>query len=80
LEYKRIFIEKKKECNTEGNLLLKEFKDYLEIKDLTNVRVVNVYDLINGNEKERDLIVNEILFEQILDNKYEDFITLKDNE
>ena len=80
MEFKRIFIEKKEEFNTEGQLLLKDFKDYLEIKSLTKVRTVNVYDLMDATEEEMKLIVNEILFEETLDNKYENNLPIKANE
>lgn len=80
MEFKRIFIEKKEEFNTEGQLLLKDFKDYLEIKSLTKVRTVNVYDLMDATEEEMKLIVKEILFEETLDNKYENNLPIKANE
>ncbi|MBU5312168.1 phosphoribosylformylglycinamidine synthase [Tissierella carlieri] len=80
MDFKRIFIEKNEEFNTEGQLLLKDFRDYLGIEDLSKVRTVNVYDLINVTEEEKELIVKEILFEEILDNKYENNLPIKDNE
>ncbi|WP_353093204.1 phosphoribosylformylglycinamidine synthase [Tissierella praeacuta] len=80
MEFKRIFIEKKEEFNTEGQLLLKDFRDYLGVKNLKAVRTVNVYDLINVTEGEKEVIVKEILFEEILDNKYENNLPIKANE
>ncbi len=80
MKFKRIFIEKKEEFNTEAKLLKKDFKDYLEIKELTNLRVLNVYELIGVSEDEKDLIVEQILFESPIDKKYENEITLKENE
>ena len=80
MDFKRIFIEKKEEFNTEGQLLLKDFRDYLEVQGLSKVRTVNVYDLINVTEEEKELIVKEILFEEILDNKYENNLQIKANE
>ena len=80
MKFNRIFIEKKEEFNTEGKLLLKEFRDYLEVDSLTTVKVVNVYDLINVTEEEKEKIVQEILFEETLDNKYENSLPIKDNE
>jgi phosphoribosylformylglycinamidine synthase len=79
LDFKRIFIEKKKEFNLESQLLLKEFKEYLNIENLTNVRVINVYDLIDA-EKEKNEIVKEILFENPIDLKYEDKLPLGEIE
>ncbi len=80
MDFKRIFIEKNEEFNTEGQLLLKDFRDYLGVKDLSKVRVVNVYDLINATEEEKELIVSEIFFEEILDNKYENNLPIENNE
>lgn len=80
MDFKRIFIEKNEEFNTEGQLLLKDFRDYLGVKDLSKVRVVNVYDLINATEEEKELIVSEIFFEEILDNKYENNLPIDNNE
>lgn len=80
MNFKRIYIEKKEGFNTEANSLLKEFRDYLGIENLTNVRVVNVYDLINVTEEEKERIVEEILCEKALDNLYEDKLPVKDNE
>lgn len=79
MDFKRIFIEKKKEFNLESQLLLKEFKEYLNIENLTNVRVINVYDLIDV-EKEKNEIIKEILFEDPIDIKYEDNLPLGETE
>ncbi len=80
MKFKRIFIEKKEEFNTEGQLLLKDFKGYLGIANLTKVRTVNVYDLIDANEEEKELIVKEILFEEALDYQYESNLPINKNE
>ncbi|NLY85539.1 MAG: phosphoribosylformylglycinamidine synthase [Tissierellia bacterium] len=80
MNFKRVFIEKKEEHNGEGKSLLKEFRDYLGIDRLTRVRVVNVYDLINTTEEEKERIVEEILFEEALDNLYENKLPLRENE
>lgn len=80
MEFKRIFIEKNEEFNTEGQLLLKDFRDFLGIQSLKKVRIVNLYDLIGVNEAEKDLIVNKVLFEKNLDHKYEERTFIKENE
>ena len=80
MNFKRIFIEKKEEYNTEARSLLKEFRDYLSLHNLTRVRVVNLYDLINVTEEEKESIVKEILFEEALDNLYENKLPIKENE
>ncbi|MDR7856713.1 phosphoribosylformylglycinamidine synthase [Tissierella sp.] len=76
---KRTFIEKREQCNTEGQILLKDFREYLGIKALKNVRILNVYDLINCTEEEQETIVNEILFEKGLDYRY-DNLQIGENE
>lgn len=80
MEFKRIFIEKKEEFNAEGQLLLQDFRDYLGIESLTNVRIVNIYDLIGSTEEEKNLIVKKILFEENLDHKYEENTFIGENE
>jgi len=80
VNYKRIFIEKKEDYNTEGKNLLKEFRDYLGIESLRKVRVVNLYDLINVSEEDKERIVEEILYEEVLDNLYENKLPIKENE
>ncbi len=80
MDFKRIFIEKKEEFNTEAQLLLKDFRDYLGVESLSKVRTVNVYDLINATDEEKELIIKEVLFEEILDNKYESNLPIKANE
>ncbi len=79
MNFKRIFIEKREESNTEGQLLLNDVRDYLGIEALKNVRIVNVYDLINTTEAEKEIIVNEILFEEGLDCRY-DNLPMGENE
>ena len=66
LDYKRVYVEKAKFLCTESKKLFREFRDYLGIKDLEYVRVVNVYDFINVDEKGKDMIVDSILKESQL--------------
>ncbi len=80
MEFKRVFIEKKREFNTEAKLLLKDLKDFLGIESLKGARIVNVYDLINVNEEEKGLIEDKILYEKNLDYKYEENTFIRDNE
>ena len=80
MDFKRIYIEKKSEFNTEGDFLLKEFRDYLGINSLKSVKVINVYDLIGARQEEGELIVNKILYEKSLDIKHEDSLDIKDDE
>ena len=66
MDYKRIYVKRDKYLCTESKRLLRDFKDYLGIKGLEYIRVVNIYDLINVDEEEKDLIVNKILKESQL--------------
>jgi hypothetical protein len=46
MDYKRIYVKRDKYLCTESKRLLRDFKDYLGIKGLEYIRVVNIYDLI----------------------------------
>lgn len=75
----RLFIEKKTEVNVEREELLKEFKDYLGVKELKDVRVVDVYDLIGANEEEKNTILENIILEPFTD-IYTKTLELSDDE
>jgi len=77
---KRFVIEKKQTNNVEGINLLKEFKGYLGIENLNEVRVLNVYDIINATEDKANDIAEKLLFEEDLDYIYEGIPLLKDDE
>lgn len=72
MDYKRVFIEKREEFNIEAKLLYKDAKEYLKIENLKNVRVINVYDLIQVSKEDCDLIVKNILKDGDLDYVYEE--------
>ena len=63
MKTERIYVEKTKYLCTESKKLLREFRDYLGIRDLDYVRVVDVFDFINVDEEDRERIVNNILNE-----------------
>ena len=67
-----MFVEKKQEHNVEGNLLKKEIREYLGINSLREARIVNVYEMENGNEEIYSEIIDKVLSEPNLDNVYED--------
>ncbi len=79
MDYKRVYVEKAKYLCTESKKLLREFKDYLGIRDLEYVRVVNVYDLINVNEDEKNLVVDNVLSEPQL-YRVDDQLQIAENE
>ncbi len=80
MDYRRVFVEKKEKFNVEANKLYKDFKNYLGIKSLQKVRVVNVYDIINASNNDYSQIVEKILSENNLDYVYETDIPLNDRE
>ncbi len=43
---KRVFIEKKEDFNIEAANLYRDFLDYLGVKTLGKIRVINVYDIL----------------------------------
>ena len=73
---KKVFVEKKQEHNVEGNLLKKEIREYLGINSLREARIVNVYEMRNGNEEIYREIIDKILSEPNLDNVYEDIMEI----
>ena len=75
MNYKRIFVEKKDDFNTKRFALIKEIREYLEIENLTNLRYLNVYDLINATDEDCKFIVEEILYDKNTNMIFEDNIT-----
>lgn len=75
----RLFIEKKKEVNVEREELLKEFRGYLEIDGLEDLRTVDVYDLFGAGKEERDTVLKEIILDPFTD-IYMDRLELEDGE
>lgn len=71
MDFKRVFIEKKEIGSTEKKELLREFRDYLNIQNLQDVRVVNIYDLIDVDEEESKQVIQQVLYEPILDLIYD---------
>ncbi|NLY44791.1 MAG: phosphoribosylformylglycinamidine synthase [Tissierella sp.] len=79
MDYKRVYVEKAKFLCTESKKLLREFRDYLRIRELEYVRVVNVYDLINVDESEKNLVVDSVLNESQL-YRINDQLQIAENE
>ena len=48
----RIYVEKKMGFEVEAKSLLAEFKENLQLTNLQNVRLLNVYDLFNINSED----------------------------
>lgn len=73
MDNKRVFIEKKDLYNVEAANLLREFKDYLCVHNLEQVRVINVYD-IQASDSEYKQIIENLLFEALTDSSYEELL------
>ena len=68
----RIFVEKKKELRNEARGLLKDINDILQISSVTDVRVINRYDVDNIEKELFDYAVGTVFSEPQLDITYTD--------
>ena len=66
----RIFTEKKKELAAEARALLSDINSLLQIKSVTDVRVINRYDAQNITEELFDYSVGTVFSEPQLDITY----------
>ncbi len=64
----RIYVEKKIEFAHEAGSLLSDIKDFLGIKGVENVRVINRYDVENIEEELFENCINTVFSEPQLDN------------
>ncbi len=69
----RIYVEKKKELANEAKGLLNNINNLLLIKSVTDVRVINRYDVENIEKDLFDYAVNTVFSEPQLDNATADF-------
>lgn len=76
----RIMIEKKREVNVEAIELQKEFKDFLHIEGLEDVRVLNIYEIHTEDQEKISKIKSELLFEESFDILHKEIPTLEDGE
>ncbi len=63
----RVYVEKKPGQTHEANALLKEVQDFLQIKGLSSVRVLNRYDAENLEQKLFDYAVGTVFSEPQVD-------------
>lgn len=77
---RRVFVEKKKGFDVEGEHLYKDIKESLGIKGLTGIRVVNRYDIAGISEDEYERAKKTIFSEPNVDNVYDEVFEIKDNE
>ncbi|AWZ49029.1 phosphoribosylformylglycinamidine synthase [Clostridiaceae bacterium 14S0207] len=71
LQNYRVFVEKKPNFNVEAQKLLRDFKDNLGIEKITNVRLLNRYDVFEVNEEEFNKIKKYVLSEPNVDMIFE---------
>ena len=69
----RVYVEKKKELANEAKGLLNDINSLLQIKSVTDVRVINRYDVDNIEKELFDYSVNTVFSEPQLDNVSDDF-------
>ncbi len=63
----RVYVEKKKELAHEAKSLLSEVREFLNIKSLEDVRVINRYDAENIEKELFDYAINTVFSEPQLD-------------
>lgn len=67
----RIFVEKKKEYNVEAAQLLVDLKENLRMKDIEDIRIINIYDIFNIEKREiknaKKIVFSEITVDNIYD-------------
>ena len=66
----RIFVEKKPGQTHEADSLLRSVQEFLQIKNLTGVRVINRYDVENIDEALFENAVRNVFSEPQVDNTY----------
>ena len=76
---KRVYVEKKKGFDIEANHLFKDLKENLRLKGLTDVRILNVYDIQNISEEEFKRAIKTIFSEPNVDNVYENSFPIESN-
>lgn len=67
MDFKRVLIEKREEYNVEAKKLMDISKDYLGLKQVKNIRVINLYDIIGGSEEDLEKIIQGVLYEPTVD-------------
>ncbi len=70
MQIKRVFVEKKEGFNGEAVRLLAELKENLGLKDLSQVRILNRYDLSGLSGVELDSAIVNVLSEPNMDAVY----------
>lgn len=68
----RLYTEKIEPYNVEGINLLKDFKENLEINELSKIRVINWYDICGENLVDMELLNKNVFTDPAVDTLYED--------
>ena len=76
----RIIIEKKQDVNVEARELEKDFKDFLHLKDLEGVRVLNIYEIHSEDAEKIGKIREDLLYEESMDLLHREIPSLEDDE
>lgn len=63
----RIYVEKREEFNVEGRSLLADFRENLQVKELVNLRLINIYDIFNISKETLEMAKNSIFAEPVTD-------------
>ena len=73
----RLYVEKKEKFRVEAQNLLNDLKENTEIKNLENIRILNIYDIFNINkeelEKTKTTVFSEINVDKVYSNLDEVF-------
>ncbi|MGT2906045.1 phosphoribosylformylglycinamidine synthase [Streptococcus didelphis] len=64
---KRIFIEKKLDFQTKADSLLSELKTHLQLKTVTSLRIIQVYDVFNIKDSLLEKAIKHVFSEQVTD-------------
>src|SRR6056297_1555608 len=75
---RRIFVEKKPEFNVEARKLFKELKEFLEIKQLKDVRIIYRYDIEGITQEEYNKSRETIFAEPPVDRIYDEKFNISD--
>ena len=65
---KRIFVEKKSNFNIKAQALVKELKHNLQLTSLTDLRIIQVYDVFGLDKTLFERVEKHIFSEQVTDN------------
>ena len=77
---RRIFVEKKEGFNVEAKGMLADLKENLSLSGLTNVRIINRYDVSGVTDEEYEKARNLIFSEPPVDNAYDENIEISEGK